>query len=50
MHIFLRKKWDVLIDPVDKISYDLVREFYANALPNEGEQFLFRTTVRGKAL
>ena len=50
MQIFLCKKWDVLIDAVDKISYDLVREFYANALLVEGEQFVFRTTVRGKAL
>ena len=27
-----------------------MREFYANALPVEGKQFIFWTTVRGKAL
>lgn len=39
-----------MIDPLDKVNHDVVIEFYANAVPKEGEPFRFTTFVRGKEL
>lgn len=47
-NIFETKKWDELISPPERINFDLVRELYANVLPNDGETFTWTTYVRGK--
>ena len=39
---------EVLCNPQTKVNVELVREFYANALPAEGSEFRFASVVRGK--
>ncbi|WJX86516.1 hypothetical protein P8452_68817 [Trifolium repens] len=42
------RRWDKLINPPTRLNYDLVREFYANAIPTEEDQDVsFITWVRG---
>src|ERR1051325_9945296 len=38
----------VLCEPQTKVNVELVREFYANAIPTEGREFPFTSVVRGK--
>jgi hypothetical protein len=46
--IIENKGWDTLINPSTRLNYDLVREFYANAIPiEEDEAVSFTTWVRG---
>lgn len=42
--------WGKLVEPLNKVNYDVVRKFYANAVPREGEPFQFETYVRGKQI
>src|SRR3954469_12009624 len=45
------RKWGKLCEPVRDINYDIVREFYANALQvEEGRAYHYRTKVRGKII
>ncbi|KAL5061618.1 hypothetical protein RYX36_023355 [Vicia faba] len=47
----MENKWEKLCDPEPKLHVEIVREFYANALPiMEGETFEFKTWVRGKEI
>src|ERR1051325_1803709 len=39
---------DVLCAPQQKVNVELVREFYANAIPAEGSEFRFASIVRGR--
>lgn len=46
---FERRRWMKLCEPEAAINYDIVREFYANAMhQEEGVAFIYRTRVRGK--
>ncbi|XP_058754165.1 uncharacterized protein LOC131657053 [Vicia villosa] len=49
-NIFNAKKWGRLLTPVDCINYEIVREFYANALQPEGELCSYKSFVRGKEI
>jgi hypothetical protein len=45
------RRWDKLINPPTRLNYDLVREFYANAIPTEEDQDVsFITWVRGREI
>lgn len=49
------RKWDTLLSPTTMIDPDIVREFYANAMPDcekrdMDTQFSYTTFVRGKAI
>lgn len=48
VNIFETNKWDELISPPEHINFDLVREFYANAFPNDGEAFTWTIYVQGR--
>lgn len=48
---FERRKWNKICEPEPEINYDIVREFYANALQlEEGVAFHYQTRVRGKII
>lgn len=49
-HVFESKRWDGLVSPPEYMNYNLVREFYTNTLPNDGEAFTCTTFVRGRGL
>jgi hypothetical protein len=42
------RRWDTLLNPPATINYDVVREFYANAMPRDHEPLSFTTMVRGR--
>jgi hypothetical protein len=42
------KKWDRLISPLEHYDIATVREFYANALPNDDEPFTWTSRVSGR--
>lgn len=44
------KNWCVLINPPKNLNHDMVREFYANALPSEGNPFTFTTMIKGRTI
>src|SRR4051812_34995178 len=44
------RKWEKLLDPHRKINTEALREFYANALPIEGERYPFKTKVGGRSI
>lgn len=44
------KKWDRLISPLEHYDIEIVREFYANALPNDDEPFTWTTRVSGRTV
>ncbi|MCI84431.1 hypothetical protein A2U01_0105709, partial [Trifolium medium] len=44
------RNWNTLLNPPSAINIDLVREFYANAMPIKDQQYSFTTMVRGIAL
>ena len=44
------KKWDRLINPLEHYDIEIVREFYANALPNDDEPFTRTTRVSGRTV
>lgn len=46
--IINERGWGRLVDPVSRVNYDAVREFYANAVSREGEPFRYQSFVRGK--
>jgi hypothetical protein len=55
--IIERRRWQTLVNPHPKINVDIVREFYANALPIDDEDgsvsernFAYTTFVRGRRL
>ncbi|CAJ2666994.1 unnamed protein product [Trifolium pratense] len=43
-------KWDKLINPPKKINFELVKEFYANARPNDNGEVSFTSMVRGREI
>ncbi|KAL5063787.1 hypothetical protein RYX36_025524, partial [Vicia faba] len=45
-----KRKWETLLTPPTELNYDLVHEFYANALPIEGVCYTFCSFVRGRAM
>ncbi|KAI5385495.1 hypothetical protein KIW84_072191 [Lathyrus oleraceus] len=48
---FERRKWTKLCEPEATINYDIVREFYANAMhQEEGVAFNYQTRVRGRII
>jgi hypothetical protein len=48
---FERRKWNKFCEPEPEINYDIVCEFYANALHlEEGVAFNYQTRVRGKII
>ena len=44
------KKWDRLISPLEHYDIATVREFYANALPDDDEPFTWVSRVAGRAI
>ena len=48
--IFEKKGWAKLLNPADRVCYQLIREFYANAIQAEGEFYRFKTFVRGREI
>ncbi|KAK2387356.1 hypothetical protein QL285_061150 [Trifolium repens] len=47
--IIEERNWGVLACPIEDINFDLVREFYANAVPlDDQDPVSFRTKVRGQ--
>lgn len=53
LEIFVSRKWEKLLNPHTNIHLDIVREFYANALPAGSEPdktFSYTTYVRGKTI
>jgi hypothetical protein len=50
--LFLDQGWTRLLNPIVKINAELVREFYANALPQnpQTDPFTFETFVRGRQI
>jgi len=47
--IFSKQEWGILLQPPRKVNFELVREFYANALPtNATDPFTFQTFVCGR--
>lgn len=48
---FERRRWTKLCEPEAAINYDIVREFYANAMHlEEGIAFSYQTRVRGRII
>lgn len=48
---FERRKWSKICEPEPEINYDIVREFYANALQlEEGVAYHYQNRVRGKII
>lgn len=48
---FERRRWSKLCKPEPEINYDIVREFYANAIHlEEGAAFHYQTRVRGRII
>lgn len=46
---FERRRWMKLCEPEAAINYDIVREFYANAMhQEEGTTFIYQSRVRGR--
>ena len=48
--IIQKRKWEQLVAPHPQINTEIVREFYANAMPLEGEAFSFKTMTRGRVI
>ena len=50
--LFLNKGWTILLNPITNLNAELVREFYANALPENPhtELFQYETFVRGRVI
>jgi len=49
--LFAKQKWQTLLQPPTMINSELLREFYANALPNNPtDPFPFETFVRGRTI
>src|SRR3954469_494732 len=44
------RHWEALISPDTQINADLVREFYANAIPIEGRVYTYTSYVRGRGI
>ena len=44
------KKWDRLINPLEHYDIATVREFYANALPDDDEPFTWVSRVAGRPI
>lgn len=49
MH-FENMHWGVVINPPKNLNYDMVHEFYANALSSEGDPFTFAIMIRGRTI
>lgn len=48
---FEKRKWGKICEPEAEINYDIVREFYANALQlEEGVAYHYQTRVKGKSI
>ncbi|KAL5076950.1 hypothetical protein RYX36_015934 [Vicia faba] len=43
-------RWDTLLTPPTELNFDLVREFYANTLREEGIRYTFCSFVRGRTV
>lgn len=48
--IIQERKWETLVTPHPHINTEIVREFYANAMPVEGEEFSYTTFIRGRVI
>ncbi|GAU51860.1 hypothetical protein TSUD_416440 [Trifolium subterraneum] len=48
--ILVSRKWNKLLEPPLKLNYEVVREFYANAIPIGQEPYNFTTVVRGRQI
>jgi hypothetical protein len=48
--IIQKGKWEKLVAPHPQINTEIVREFYAKAHPVEGEEFSFKTMIRGRVI
>ncbi|RHN45058.1 hypothetical protein MtrunA17_Chr7g0226131 [Medicago truncatula] len=48
--IIKKRKWETLIAPHPQINTEIVREFYVNAMPVEGQEFSFKTMIRGRVI
>ncbi|GAU30940.1 hypothetical protein TSUD_143880 [Trifolium subterraneum] len=48
VEIINNRGWGQLVSPRETFNTEIVNEFYANALPMEGEEFSYTTMVRGK--
>src|SRR4051812_3866601 len=44
------RRWDILLQPITRINVDIVREFYANAMPTEDAKYVRKTVVRGRVI
>src|SRR3954468_3783174 len=42
----VERKWEALISPDTQINADIMREFYANAVPIEGRVYTYTSYVR----
>lgn len=38
------------MNPPTKLNYEVIREFYANALPMQGQEYPFTTMVQGRII
>ncbi|KAL5099386.1 hypothetical protein RYX36_003713, partial [Vicia faba] len=44
------REWGTLVDPPRHLDYDVIREFYVNALPSDEDPFTFIIMVRGRTI
>ncbi|KAL5095778.1 hypothetical protein RYX36_000105 [Vicia faba] len=45
-----KRKWGVLLTPLTEMNFDIVREFYANAIPIEDVCYSYYSVVWGRAV
>ncbi|KAL5097300.1 hypothetical protein RYX36_001627, partial [Vicia faba] len=45
-----RRKWGVLLTPPTKINFEIIREFYANAIPIKYVHYSYFSFVQGRAV
>ncbi|KAL5058273.1 hypothetical protein RYX36_029877 [Vicia faba] len=45
-----KRKWGVLLNPPTKLNFDIIQEFYANAMEMEDVGYSYCSFVRGRAL
>ncbi|KAL5056471.1 hypothetical protein RYX36_037153, partial [Vicia faba] len=45
-----KRKWGVLLNPPTELNFDIIREFYANAIPIEDVRYSYYSFVRGRVV
>ncbi|KAL5056305.1 hypothetical protein RYX36_036987, partial [Vicia faba] len=45
-----RRKWGVLLTPPAELNFDIIREFYANAMPIEDVCYSYCSFVQGRVV